>query len=179
MSLPLACELVAVFKRHEAWCVHTRLGFLWAIAECVVTCARPQVVRRGSSTLTSSPGTESPALKKRKMKSVVTVPTATTTRAVTPLVLNRHRPVGRSDVTSPPEDRFTVTKARHRSPSPDRLDRHHERSRKLAADAPVAAQECASAYATSETAADDDAVVANPATAALGPRLCWQSCSLV
>ena len=53
VPLPLACELVAIFKRHEAWRVHARLGFLWAVAEGVVTCAEPQVVRKGAPALTS------------------------------------------------------------------------------------------------------------------------------
>ena len=125
-ALPLAtsCEVVAIFKRHTALRVHTRLGFLWPLAEAVVTCAEPQVVRTGvvAEKPESPVKTPQKPSRKRKVKSVVTVPVAAPTAGehdvVSPLVLKRHRTCADPEKRRYRDTRFTVTKKRQRTPSP-------------------------------------------------------------
>ena len=137
LPIEVACKVANVFRDHIAWRVHTRLGFLWMLAERTITCASPQVVDPEATPAEPAAAPVKKA-KKRKVKSVVTQPaptkpakvkdSATADEAVTdhvsPLLLKRHR--GSEKSRHDREPRFTITKRRHRSPSPRRSPVHRQ-----------------------------------------------------
>ena len=127
MTLPLqlACAVSAVFKRHVAWKVHTRFGFLWLLAERAITCASPQVVTANTEAHTPE-DSQSPA--RPAVKSVVVKPASPhrTADRVSPLIVKRtvsHEERRRKRHRARREEpQYTVTKRRHRenTPSPPR-----------------------------------------------------------
>ena len=117
LPVELATVVSALFRRHTAWKVSTRLGFLWVVAERVMLRAPPQVITPGVPE--SRAGSPAPAGPSR-MRSVVQLPERPAVappapQLVSPLLIKRtHTAESAARKRKHEEPRFTVTK-RHPS----------------------------------------------------------------